>query len=240
MSTDPRFDVFPNQGTEAKQPRGMWGNCLIGCLIVFAILVVLGILVAIWISRNFKTWVADFGTLAVNQAISESDLPPKEKDEMREQTGRVATALREGKITMAQAGEILQKVMESPLMPTLIVGAVDKQYLQRSGLTEQEKTDGRLALKRFASGTMEKKIGEPGIDAVMAHVADRESDGHWQLRQIVSDEDLKAALEEAKAQADAAGIPEQPAEVDPSGELKRIIDESMGEAEAKRPAEPAA
>jgi hypothetical protein len=231
--------VFPNQGTGEKQPRSMWANCLIGCLVVFAVLVVLGILVAVWVSRNLHKWAADFGTLAVNQAISESDLPAKEKDEMREQTGRVATALREGKITMGQAGEIVQKVFESPLMPTLVVGAVDKQYLQRSGLTEAEKAEGRLSLKRFARGTLDKKIDQTGIDAVLAHVADRDAEGQWQLRSVVSDEDLRAALAEAKSQADKAGIVPDPEDIDASGELKRIIDDALGEPAAAAAVTPA-
>ena len=61
----------------------------------------------------------------------------------------------------------------------------------------------------------------------MAHVADRRPNGQWQLRQAVSDEELRAALSEAKAQADAADIPPAPENIDPSDEVKRIIDESL-------------
>ena len=58
-------------------------------------------------------------------------------------------------------------------MPTLIVVAVDKQYFDRSGLSNDEKVEGRLTLKRFARGVFDKKIDEKGVDAVMTHVADR-------------------------------------------------------------------
>jgi hypothetical protein len=230
MSTDPRFDVFPNQGTGEKQPRSMWANCLIGCLVVFGVLVVLGILAAVWVARNMHTWMADMGSMAVNQVISESDLPAEEKNQMREQAARVMNALREKKITLGESGIILQKVMTSPLMPVLVVGGVDRQYLQRSGLTEEEKTQGRQGLKRFARGVVDKKIDEAGIDAVMQHVADRDGEGHWQLRGMVSDEDLRAALTEAKTQADTAGIEADPKDVDPSDELKKIVDNALGEA----------
>jgi hypothetical protein len=230
MSTDPRFDVFPNQGTGEKQQRGFWGNCLIGCLVVFGVLVVIGILIAVWVARNASKWVADVSSVAVNQFISESDLPPEEKNQMREQAARVTNALRDRKIGISEYGIILQGVMESPLMPVLVVGAVDRQYLQRSGLTEDEKTQGRLSLKRFARGVVDKKIDEKGIDAVMQHVADQDGEGHWELHSIVSDEDLRAALTEAKAQADATGIEADPKDVDPSEELKKIVDEALGPA----------
>ena len=49
------------------------------------------------------------------------------------------------------------------------------------------------------------------------------------MRQQVSDEELRAALAEAKSQADAAGIAAEPADIDFSEEFKRIIDEQLKE-----------
>ena len=115
-------------------------------------------------------------------------------------------------------------------MPSLIVMAVDKQYFERSGLSDEEKAQGRDALKRFARGVIDGKIDQKGIDAVMAHVADQKGDGNWQFRAKVSDADLRAAIAEAKSRADKAGIPaEAETTIDPSDEVKRIIDEALQE-----------
>jgi hypothetical protein len=141
----------------------------------------------------------------------------------------VAKAFREGKISNEQATRIIQKVMQSPLMPMIIVIGVDKGYLDKSGLSAEEKTQGRLSLQRFARGVFDGKINEKGVDSVMMHVADRKDGNRWELRQRVSDEDLRSALTEAKARADEAGVDEAPPKVDPSAEIKRIIDESLDE-----------
>jgi hypothetical protein len=61
----------------------------------------------------------------------------------------------------------------------------------------------------------------------MTHIADRQSNGSWELRPKVSDADLRDALAAAKADADEAGIAAQPENIDPADELKKIIDESM-------------
>ncbi len=74
---------------------------------------------------------------------------------------------------------------------------------------------------------IDKKINDNDVDAVMVHIAERGSDDSWKLRQRVSDADLKAALAEAKAKADEAGVAAKPEEIDPSVELKKIIDEYM-------------
>lgn len=178
-------------------------------------------------ARNFRGWAADFGSQAINQGIDSSDLAPQEKIEVKQQVDRVGKAFRDGRITVEQAGTIVQKVMQSPLMPILVVGAVDKHYFARSGLSDDEKKEGRLTLKRLARGVIDKKIDEKGLDKVMSHVADRQSNGSWQLRPQVTDDELRAALAAAKADADDAGIAAQPENIDVSDELKKIIDESM-------------
>lgn len=231
MATDPRFDVYPDQMNQAEKKRSKWHGCLIGCLVVLGVVMVVGILTTIWIARNWRGWAADFSSQVIGQILNESSLPAEEKAEVKAQVDRVTTAFREGKISLEQAGKIIEKVMQSPLMPAMIVAAVDKQYIAKSGLSEEEKADGRKVLKRFTRGMIDKKIKEQGIDAVMAHIADRQPNGQWEPRQQVSDADLKAALAEAKSQADAAGVPDEPENFDPSDEFKKIIDTELPQAE---------
>ncbi len=190
-------------------------------------MLVLAVIGGFWLSRNWRGLFADVGSQVINEGIDSSDLPPQEKAEVKVQVERVAKAFGEGQISNEQATAIVKKVMESPLMPLFVVMAVERHYFDRSKLSDQEKAEGRQSLKRFARGIFDEKIDEKGIDAVMAHVADRKPDGEWELRTTVSDGELRAALSEAKTQADAAGIPEAPEDVDPSDEMKRIIDESL-------------
>jgi hypothetical protein len=192
-------------------------------------MVVLAVVVGFWISRNWRGWVADFGGQAINQGIDSSDLPPQEKVEVKVQVDRVAKAFRDGQISNEQASAIIKKLVDSPLMPSFVVMAVERKYFDRSKLSDEEKAEGRQSLKRFARGIFDDKIKDKGIDKVMAHVADRKRGGQWQLRSTVSDEDLRAALSEAKAQADAASIPPEPENIDPSDEVKRIVDEALSQ-----------
>jgi hypothetical protein len=226
MASDPRFDVLPNEGQAPKQ-RSKWATCLIGCLAVFGVIFLLVIIAVFWFSRNWRSLAANFGSDAMTQAVDASDLVPQEKADMKVQIDRVATAVRDNKITMEQFGTIFKKVQESPLMPLIVVMGVDKAYLTKSGLSEDEKMQGRIALKRFARGAIDKKIDKEGIDAVMSHVADRRPNGEWRMRQQLSDAELRAALAEAKARADTANVPAEPEDFKPSIELKRIIDEAM-------------
>jgi hypothetical protein len=242
MASDPQFGAYPNQTEphsfqieEPARKRSFWQTCLIGCLVVFAFMLVLAVVVAFWVSRHWRVWVADFGGQAINQGIDSSDLPPQEKVEVKVQVERVAKAFREGQISNDQAAAIFKRLVESPLMPSFVVMAVERNYFDKSKLSDEEKAAGRQSLKRFARGVFDDKIKEKGIDKVLAHVADRKRNDQWELRSTVSDDELRAALSEAKSQADAAGIPAEPENIDPSDEVKRIIDESLRvDAEAKQ------
>ena len=234
MASDPQFGAYSNssdphsfQVEEPERKRSWWQTCLIGCLGVLAVMLVVAVVVGIWVSRNWRGWAAEFGSQAINQGIDSSDLPPQEKVEVKVQVERVAKAFRDGQISNEQASAIIKKLIESPLMPSFVVMAVERNYFDHSKLSDDEKAEGRKSLKRFARGIFDDKIKEKGIDAVMAHVAERKGDGQWRLRTTVSDDELRAALSEAKAQADAANIPAEPENIDPSDEVKRIIDESL-------------
>ncbi len=221
----PRFQI--EEPDRPKRPRSWGQTCLIGCLSALVVVVLLAVIAGVWVSRHWRGWFAGVGAQVVNQGIESSDLPPQEKAEVQEQVERVAKAFRDGKISNKQAAAVVKKVVESPLMPALAVTTVDRTYFDRSALRDQEKADGRKTLHRFARGVFDGKIDDHGLDAVLAHVADRSQDGRWELRSKVSDDDLRAALSEAKTQADAAAIPEAPPKIDPSDEVKRIIDESL-------------
>ncbi|MFO0791976.1 MAG: hypothetical protein U0805_21145 [Pirellulales bacterium] len=231
MSADPRFDVFPDQSAPERK-RSKWMTCAIGCLIFLVIGIVLVAIFLFWLSRNWREFAANIGTQVVNQTIDDSGLPAQEKAEVKEQVKRVADALRQNRISSEQASKFVDLMQKSPLLPMLVVYGIDKGYIVKSGLSEDEKREGRVSLERFTRGMIDKKIDQQGIDAVMSHVADRQGNGEWKMRQQVTDAELRAALAEAKARADAAQIPAQAEAVDPSDEFKRIIDEVLGEGAA--------
>jgi hypothetical protein len=227
MASAPTFGVDQNEILKAEQQRSKWTGCLIGCAVVLGAVLILGALASYLFYKNFRSIAAKFGEQAVGQMLDESNLPDQEKAEIKEQVARVAKAYRENKISNEQMVEVLEKVMKSPLMPAIMVVAVDKQYLDKSGLSAEEKTEGRVSLERFVRGVIDGKIKKEDTDKVMVHLADRQPNNQWKLRKHVSDDELRAALAAAKEQADAAGVAATPEAIDPSEEFKKIIDEEL-------------
>src|SRR6476659_3018871 len=148
MASDPQFGAYSNQTAphsfqieEPVRKRSLWQTCLIGCLGVLAVLVVLAVVVGFWVSRHWRGWAAEFGSQAINQGIDSSDLPPQEKVEVKVQVERVAKAFRDGQISNEQASAIIKKLIESPLMPSFVVMAVERNYFDHSKLSDDEKAE---------------------------------------------------------------------------------------------------
>jgi hypothetical protein len=230
MADSTRFSADPADFEDPAPPRRSWlATCLGSCL---GVVIVLGILIGVIAyiaAKNWRGWVADFGAEKIKRGIEASELPQQEKGEIGVQVDRVATAIREGRISRAEIERLGRLLIESPLATSLAVVAVEGKYFDQSGLSDEEKTAGRLAMRRFARGVIDQNIPEDKRDETIAILAHRQQDGSWQPRDSATDEELRKFLASAKAAADAAGIEPEPEVVDPSDELKRIVDEALAE-----------
>lgn len=217
-------------GHETQTKRRSGSGCLKGCLIAFIILVIIGLLGAWWVSRNWRGMLSGIASSAFNQAIDESQLPEAEKQEVKAEIERVTKGFTDGTITDQQMGQIMDGLLQSPLLPTVMVKGIESQYFDKSGLSAEEKAEGSVALQRFTNGMLTQKIGGAALDKVLAPIGDKQPDGEWKLREKVTDDELRQFIAAAKAEADAAGIPEEVPPFDPSEELKKIIDAALNSA----------
>jgi hypothetical protein len=244
MPSDPRFNVEdPRFREERERPaaapptewmgeppvkrRSLLSTCLMGCLITFVVLLAILAVLAFWVSRNWRDWASSIGSDAIKQGINATELPEAEKADMELQVDRLADELRAGRLSGEQLAAIFEQLMESPLMTTLVASAIESKYIASSHLDEAERAEARQTIRRFLRGAIDQKINQQGIDAAMKHVATRRGEGEWELKNVVTDDELRAFLAEAKKQADEAQIPEEAEDVDPSDEFKRIIDDAL-------------
>jgi hypothetical protein len=121
----------------------------------------------------------------------------------------------------------MQTFMESPLLGLVMASAAEQEYIDKSGLSDEEKEEARITLRRFLRGSIDRKIPQADSEAALQQIAMRQPNNRWQLRPSITDEQLKAFLTDAKMAADDAGVAEQPAPVDPSEEVKKAIDAAL-------------
>lgn len=221
-----KFEIEPEEKQEENQGCCL-GGCLKGCFFVLLVMVAVVAVLMFVAYQNARNWGASFGEWMIDQSLAHSNLSDQEQDEIRAELARPFAGIRDGSLSPQQISELVETFAESPLIPSLALTVIETHYFAQSGLTPEEKEQGRLALRRFLRGVIDMKIGRNEIDSVISHVATREGDS-WRFRENVSDAELKTMIATAEQEADKADIPKQVEAIDPSDEVRKIIDMVMG------------
>jgi hypothetical protein len=216
---------------EPTRPRGTKA-CLIGCLVVFGIFLCLCGGVAWFLHANIgriRAFAADTAREAIVSGIRESNLDEQEKEAVVVQVDRLVERYKSGDITLEQLGRVMEELAQSPLMGVLVMVSVDAQYIQPSGLSADEKEQAQRTMQRVLRGFLEEKIRQEELEEAMDFVMDRREDGSRDMKDSVSDDDLRAFLSQLKERADAAEIPDEPFEVDISEEFGQAVERALAE-----------
>ena len=108
---------------------------------------------------------------------------------------------------------ITEAIVAGPLLPQAVVMAADAKYLQPSGLDGDEKLAGRRTIERLARAVVAEKIRGDEAEAIMRPVLepDDDDDGDgWKFKERLTDDELRAFLQAAKAKVDTLGIVDEP------------------------------
>ena len=115
----------------------------------------------------------------------------------------------------------------------VIAFVIEKKYFDSSELSDEEKETGRMILRRCVRGLFDGELTEDDADAVLSHIGTKDPEGNWEFRDDVTDDELREFLAEAKKRADNAGVAETVEEIDPSDEIKRIVDSVLNRESAE-------
>jgi len=235
QSQDPfAADIVDSPDMAAKSPpsRRGWNACLIGCLVILLLAALVCGGVGWYVYANlgqFKTVISDAAREAIVAGIRDSDLEEDEKQAIIAQVDRVVEKYKSGQITTQQLQRVMQELAESPLMGAILIYTVETQYVQPSGLGDEEKQQAQRTLQRVLRGVTERKIRVEELESAMEHVTVEQANGTRQLKNKISDEELRSFLAELKDKADQAEIPDEPFEIRISEEFRNAIDRALGE-----------
>ncbi len=228
------MSMYPDQTFAAESKsvpaaphRSCFSSCLVGCLVVG----VLGLLVcggvAWYLAKNMKSIASNVARQAIVSTIEQSELDPAEKRAVIAEVDRVVDQYRTGQITLEDLGLIFEELAKSPVMQKLVIYAVEKQYVEPSGLTDEEKRAAHLTLQRVLRGMHEQKIQQDDLEPALDHLSVKKQDGRRQMKNVVTDGELRRFLAECQRVADQAGVPVEPFEMKISEEFRKAVDRAL-------------
>lgn len=220
---------YPDQNP--PQPASSNG-CLWGCLVAGVVGLILLIVLCVggvyYVTSQGKALILNTVRAAVVSGVNGSDLTAEDKQQVIVEVDRVVDAYKQGKIDMQDVEKILKELETSPLIPLFVCYGIEKQYLDKSGLTDEEKADARKQLQRLVRGGMDKKISQADIEALLKPLQQPGPNGQQQLKPVLTDAEIKTFIAGAKKLADDAEVPDEEFKIDIGDEVKRIVDRGLG------------
>ena len=123
----------------------------------------------------------------------------------------------------------MEKLAESPIVGLIMLEAVEAKYIKNSGLSDEEKLDAERTMARVARGMIEERFEKDEFEKLSEHflVETVANPNQPQLKQNLSDEELRAMLADAKELADSKEIPDEDYEFKISEVLRETVDEVL-------------
>lgn len=217
------------------------GNWLMGCGIALAIFLLLLIGIGVFVAMNWRGWAAGGMRQGMTAAIAELPIDDAERAETQAVVDDFVNRFEAGDISMQQLALVMKEITESPVMPAGMAMGVSQAYFKGSGLTEEEKADGRTQIARIAHGMASNAVSQNELRTILTPIEAAAGDrdviqfqlGNRQIRlkapTIVTDDELRAFIAQAREQADSRDLPPTPPTFDLSGELDRAIRTALGE-----------
>ncbi|MEN0020992.1 MAG: hypothetical protein AAF747_08945 [Planctomycetota bacterium] len=227
-----------NTGRDNPSIRRAWsrrGGLLGGCLAVLGVVVVLVIIGGVLLAMNWRSWVSTGMESVMNTVIDESGLAAEQAEPLKAEIQIVIDDFKNEQLTFEELGTIVNEVFtNSPVIAVGAVSGIQTAYIDSSGLTDEEKAAGKLALGRVARGVVEGQIDETELDPMIQQIGTvtRGSNGEFSFDlndpSTVSDEQIKELIRLAQAKADAAEIPNEEYSVDLAAEFRASVDRALG------------
>lgn len=175
------------------------------------------------------TRAADFlwkhGIEGLTDGLEEAGFPESEVQEFRGHLERLHAGYEDGSVELAEIADLVEEVGEGRILPVGIVSLFEHEYLTRAELTPEESARAAIDLQRFARGLWEESIPRSTWERVfrVREIESENGEMSWE-REWEGRDDVREIIEDARAEADQAGIPDEPFSVRMSEEFGRMVD----------------
>ena len=227
----------------SNKPRWLKGN-----LITLGIMVVLAVGFVWWMTRGWMDQLADALADAFGDQMAEisvmltlelmpegSKLPATEMEEVSQQARRLGQLAKQDRISDERMAIILEEFAKSAFSSSFALSASELEFLNHSGLSDEEKESGGVTLARVISGIATGKMNPDELEQLSNEFTVAKGN-RQELKPDLTDEELRSLLTRMDAAADKAGVRKRTEEIDLSDELRRMIDAAVGEPKSNRDA----
>ncbi|MEM7260537.1 MAG: hypothetical protein AAF488_01005 [Planctomycetota bacterium] len=196
----------------------------VGCMVVgggCGLLLVIMIGLGIYVAMNWESIVGGFYRTAARTVIEASDLPTEQKDQIFVIIDRVIEDFQSGEIDQVVLNRIADNV--APVVQAVLGVSAVERYINPSGLSDEEKSAGRMAVWRVVEAMFKGTVSDADMDRLRAIVDKTPDSEETNLKESLTDEEVRELIAVAREAADKAEIPEEVAEPDVADEIEKAV-----------------
>lgn len=209
---------------------GCWRYAAIGCVV----LILLGLVGGYFAYRAGRKLVLSAAATKLSGAVevltTELALDQTQKDALQKSISRLTERMKKDDLSLRKFRQLLVDLGNSPLAVYLVLRFLDQHHLAVSGLSEEEKGEGRRTMDRLVRATAEQKITRQQLEQLLQAVPQVDpSTAARQIQPALSDGELRSILDAIRQAVDTAQIPDETYTIDVVGEVERLVEKTLGE-----------
>jgi hypothetical protein len=219
--------------SRAYQRRGLSGLKILGIIFLVLILACGGFIA--FVAASWRGWVAEGIRGPLVKEVQNSSLPDDQKESIVANLNRFADKFEAKEITKDQLVAMGERLKNEHFFDLIAMEGIRAKHLDQLQLSDEQRQQANITFDRFARGIVEEKIPESEFSPVLDKVAPKNSSGAREIPETLDNAKLTDFIAEMKAKADAAGIPEEPYQVDYAGLVNSAVETVLGPQEGAQP-----
>ncbi len=230
LPTTRRVDS-PRSAVRVLAPRRERGGWLLGCGISLGVVLLLFVACSVTVWMNKEKLMGAGVEMLGHAAIDGSTLPQDQKDALKLRVTAMKTEFVAGNLTLEELETFGNALADSPLLFAGGIQVAKDVHLVSSGLSVEEKAQGAVQLNRVARGLFEGAIDVVDARALLEVIGTTNGSGEWEPKEQgqVTDEELRAMIEQAQALADDAGVAtDEDWTIDFAAQFDALVEETLG------------
>ena len=230
LDDTPRDDVSGNPEASLPPSNGGKMGCALaalGCAVFFVVLICIGLAGVYWLTQNARGIAANMVTPAIQEVVSQMEIPADQKKQISARIEQLGDDFKNQKIGVDDLSSVLAGLAESPLARAAAAIWFTDDYIAKSGLTAEEKSEAKVTSKRFATALLDKSVSDKDANEVFDLVSEESANGQTVFKATLTDPELRELLDKMKKAADDADVPSNVPEINFASEFDAVVDKCL-------------
>ena len=212
-----------------KESSGCLKYTGIGCLGIIILCVVGVIVTQIYGEKFARIGISKLVEAGATAVVADSSLPKEEQDELLALAKEFVADIREDRISLEQMGKVAEEVFSPEVMVAVFTPVFKSKFIEKSGLSEEEKATGVIDMERFAMGLSEGAIPKENGETFLGMVTVKNNKGpgpnkNRVLKETLTDSELRACLKLMSDSANEANVTHKPFTLKPVEVIRKAIE----------------